>query len=217
LQRVLSPDEHARAARFLNPIHGTQFAVGRGRLREILATELGERPERLPLSFEPDGKPTLSHITKAPHFNLSHTGHCAALAVTRAAPIGIDIETIRPIERDIAQRFFSAAENIVLESYGSSERIKAFYRCWTRKEAFVKARGDGLGFPLDAFDVSLDEATRPRIERIDGQPATDVARWHLHHLAESDIAPSIVGAIALQTLHADDQLIVTIRERFSEE
>ncbi len=195
----LAPEEEARAGRYLNPHHGNQFRAGRGRLREILASYVDQPPASLELTTNPHGKPALASAMSI-SFNLSHTGDVAALAVTRAsvASLGIDIERIRPIERDVASRFFSAAEVTTLEAVPPEDRTEAFYRCWTRKEAVVKALGDGLGYPLDAFDVSLTAAAPPMLLRLADRPVSELARWRLLHLAESDLSPGVIGAIALE-------------------
>ena len=194
----LTPDEEARARRYVNPLHGDQYRAGRGRLREILGGYVNERPAMLPILTSATGKPTLAPGVPLT-FNLSHTRDFAALAVTRApiAALGLDIEAIRPIEHGIAQRFFSAAEVAALEAHSPQTRTEAFYRCWTRKEAFVKAQGEGLGFPLDAFDVSLTADAPPALLRLAGSPAADLARWHLVHLSERDLTPGVIGAIAI--------------------
>ncbi len=211
LARHLSADEEERAARFLSPEHGDQYRAGRGRLREILSRAVGVAPAALRFIIGTAGKPALADLTSAPTFNLSHTSAFAALAVTSApvAALGLDIERIRPIERDIATRFFSAAEVAALDRHPPDARMAAFYRCWTRKEAFVKARGDGLGFPLDAFDVTLDADTPPALLRIAPLTPAEVARWRLVHLAEHQLWPGIVGAIALETSPAASPVRLT--------
>ncbi len=201
LAQHLQPDEEQRAQRFLNPDHGNHYRAGRGRLREILASSVGQPAGALRFSLGPADKPALAGLNDAPAFNLSHTGAFAALAVTRApvTALGLDIERIRPIERDIARRFFSASEVAALEAHPPDARMAAFYRCWTRKEAFVKARGDGLGYPLDAFDVTLEADIPPALLRIASLTPAEVAHWRLIHLADHQLWPGIVGAIALET------------------
>ena len=203
----LSGDERTRAARFLDPAHGAQFTAGRGRLREILATYTGASPDTLQFHYGAAGKPQLTGTSAAPAFNLSHTGDLAALAVTPAHPLGIDIEAVRPLKEDIAERFFSTAEVRALQAHPPSERMAAFTRCWTRKEAFVKATGDGLGFPLDAFDVSIGTGQPPAIQRIAGQNPAEVALWRLLHI---NPAPGIIGAIALRTASTDTPVTLKV-------
>jgi 4'-phosphopantetheinyl transferase len=199
LARHLNPGEEARARRYLSPLHGDQYRAGRGRLREILADMVGRDPASLTFVTGAAGKPALAGIEHPPDFNLSHTEDFAALAVCRTpvAALGIDIERIRPIERDIARRFFSTTEVAALETLPSEAQIAAFYRIWTRKEAFVKATGDGLGFPLDAFDVSL-AAEAPALLRLAGRAALDVASWCMIHLSEADLTAGVIGALAVE-------------------
>ncbi len=217
LARHLSAEEEARANRFLNPAHSDQYRAGRGRLREILAGIVGGDPAALTFVTGAAGKPALAVIGNTPAFNLSHTEDFAALALCRTPvpALGIDIERIRPIERDIARRFFSPAEVAALEALPVEARMAAFYRCWTRKEAFVKAMGDGLGFPLDAFDVSL-AADTPALLRLVGRPAQDVARWQMIHLAEADLTPGVIGAVAVERLSPDIGLVVNKRGRLEQ-
>ena len=150
LSALLSDDERTRASRFLSPKHGASYIAGRGKLREILGDYVKAGPAQLVFAYGGAGKPVLSGIDDAPHFNLSHSGDWAALAVTPRHALGIDVEGLRPFKEDIAGRFFSPAEVVALKAHAPDARVAAFYRCWTRKEAFVKATGDGLGFPLDA-------------------------------------------------------------------
>jgi 4'-phosphopantetheinyl transferase len=214
LARHLNAEEEARAQRFLSPGHGNQYRAGRGRLREILAGVAGGDPAALTFVTGAAGKPSLSDVAHAPAFNLSHTEDFAALAVsgTPVLALGIDIERIRPIERLIARRFFSQSETAALEALPDEARIETFYRIWTRKEAFVKATGDGLGFPLDAFDVSL-AADAPALLRLQGRPAHDVARWQFIHLAETDLTPGVIGAVAVERMSPDTRLVVNKRGR----
>ena len=196
LARLLSDDEQARAARFHFDGDRNRHIVAHGRLREILAARTGAAPERLRFALSSHGKPTLSEPAgPPPHFNLSHAGGLAALALSDQAELGLDIEAIRPLEEDIAGRFFSASEVAAFRALPEADRWPGFYRCWTRKEAVLKSLGDGLSRRLDSFDVTLHEHDPPRIERIDGEP--DAPRtWALLHLAP---APGFVGAIALRT------------------
>jgi 4'-phosphopantetheinyl transferase len=199
LSRHLNAEEETRAKRFLNPVHGDQYRAGRGRLREILAGVAGGEPAALTFVTGAAGKPALLDLADTPSFNLSHTEDFAALAVCRTPglALGIDIERIRPIERDIARRFFSAGEVAALEALPAEARMAAFYRLWTRKEAFVKATGDGLAFPLEDFDVSLS-IDAPALLRLKGRPAAEVARWRLIHLSAADLTPGLVGALAVE-------------------
>jgi len=151
----LASDERARAARFHSARHRDDYIVARGRLREILSIYLGQPPAGIEFTYGPFGKPGL--LIPGVHFNVSHSGALAVYAITRGRSVGIDIEEIRPefSQERIAERFFSAREVGELRSLPEEAQAEAFFRCWTRKEAYVKARGGGLSIPLDSFDVTL--------------------------------------------------------------
>lgn len=159
LQKTLSPDELDRAARFHFPNDQQRFIAARGVLRDILARYLGRSPAELHFSYASFGKPSLASDCAADslQFNLSHSGSIALYAVARQREVGIDLERIEPrlAEDGIAEKFFSRNEVTKLRSLPSSARLQAFFNCWTRKEAYVKARGAGLQIPLESFDVSL--------------------------------------------------------------
>jgi 4'-phosphopantetheinyl transferase len=159
LQKTLSPDELDRAGRFHFPKGQQRFIAARGVLRDILARYLGRSPAELHFSYASFGKPSLASDCAADglRFNLSHSGSIALYTVARQREVGIDLERIEPrlAEDDIAEKFFSRNEIARLHSLPASARLQAFFNCWTRKEAYVKARGAGLRIPLDSFDVSL--------------------------------------------------------------
>ena len=159
LQKTLSPDELERAARFHFPNDQQHFIVARGVLRDILARYLGRSPAELHFSYASFGKPSLAPDFAADslRFNLSHSGSIALYAVACQHEVGIDLERIEPkLANDIAEKFFSRNEVAKLRSLPSSARLQAFFNCWTRKEAYVKARGAGLQISLKSFDVSLE-------------------------------------------------------------
>lgn len=208
LEMLLSDDERKRAARFLAPAHGAEYINGRGRMREILGIYTGQPPEQVAFAYGAAGKPVLVSGDGAPQFNLSHSGGWAALAVTARHSIGIDIEATRPITEDIAERFFSPAEIRAISECEPVERAAAFFRCWTRKEAFVKALGDGLNCPLDSFDVSVADENRPTVQRIAGVDPSELACWRLINFTP---AAKITGAIAVKTGGADDLVAVHFR------
>jgi 4'-phosphopantetheinyl transferase len=184
-QAVLSSDESLRAARFHFPRDRQRFVASRALLRTILASYLATDPNRLSFSYSKKEKPSLgpAHASSNVTFNVSHSGGIALFAFTHRREIGVDVEQVR---RDsdleaIACRFFSAHEQEQLAALPSEEKAEAFFRCWTRKEAYIKATGDGLSLPLSQFDVSLAAgatnallATRP-----DGSEA---GRWLLQEV-----------------------------------
>lgn len=190
--KLLSGDERDRASRFHFDIHRSRFIAARAMLRTILGAYLGQAPEQLTFAYSKHGKPILTGFPL--HFNLSHAESGALLALTRAAPVGTDLEKVRPMADmlEITRRFFSPMEARALADLPVDEMSEAFFRVWTRKEAFVKATGEGLSCPLDSFTVSIDEPAL--LLRIDGDPAA-VTRWSLHHLAP---AAGYVGSVAIR-------------------
>jgi 4'-phosphopantetheinyl transferase len=191
---VLSNDEKARADRFLNPSHGYSFKIAHGRMRGILGQWIGAEPASLAFAVGPNGKPSLTGLAAPPAFNLTHSGALAALAVADAGDIGVDIEEIRPIRENIAERYFSVSEVAQLRALPIAEQDDAFFRCWTRKEAIVKALGDGLTMPLDRFTVDITTDTEAGLQAsFDTEPA---ASWRLLPFRPAD---GYHGAIAVRT------------------
>ena len=191
---VLSADERARASRFVGARDREQFIVGRARLRQILASYLALPPEAVRFSYGKHGKPLLSRYPHAPSFNLSHSGDLAALAVSGCGAVGIDVEQLRPVGTEIGQRFFTDNENAILARMRGRRRVETFFRCWTRKEALVKANGRGLTGGLQLFDVQLarDATSHPLhigVDRPDARP-----KWSLYDLA---LDAGFVGALAV--------------------
>lgn len=194
LRATLTGDELARAARLFDASHQRRFISARGRMRQILASYTGCNPAELAFDVMPGGKPMLCAPHAGLHFNLSHSGSRAALGVCRTAALGIDIEAIREVRDGLARRFFAAGEIAELEALARDQQEVAFFQCWTRKEAFLKATGEGIVRGLDSFEVSLGPNEPARINSIDGDE--DVARaWCLF---EFDPGPGMLGAVALQ-------------------
>jgi 4'-phosphopantetheinyl transferase len=187
-RELLSPCELQRAHRFVFEQHRQRFIAGRAQLRRILATYLALPPEALMFGYGSSGKPALAGPLS---FNLSHSGDVAALAVA-LFDVGIDIECIRPVEDNLAEQVFSAREVTALRSLPQAQWTEAFFACWTRKEAYVKALGDGLRLPLDRFSVSLKPSEPARLLYAAGDP-TESSLWEFHHFT---LAPDLVGAIA---------------------
>jgi 4'-phosphopantetheinyl transferase len=193
LGELLSGDERARAERFHFDRHRRRFTVGRGALRELLGGYLDREPRGIELGYGEKGKPYLPGGEL--RFNLSNSSELALVAVAAEIEVGVDLERLRPLPDalDIAERFFSLPERRVLAAVPEPGREEAFFRCWTRKEAYLKAVGDGLTVALDRFDVTLDAAGEARILALDGDPGR-AARWTLVHL---DPAPGYLGALAV--------------------
>jgi 4'-phosphopantetheinyl transferase len=158
LESVLSPDERARAAGFALERPRHVFVASRAALRSILGSYLDLSPDRAPIVTDPSGKPRLADGDL--RFNLAHSGNLTLIAVTRGCEIGVDVELLRPVDRshEIAARNFHPVELAAVLAADDNENAAAelpavFMRCWTRKEAVLKAVGVGLGYPLDAFDT----------------------------------------------------------------
>jgi 4'-phosphopantetheinyl transferase len=150
---LLSHDEIARAARFRFETHRNAFIACRSILREILAGYLRSDPRSIEFTYNQYGKPLLPNL----FFNLSHSADTAVLAVSRSREVGIDIERIDPnfAAGQIPEHFFSAGEVAALRALPPNEQTDAFFRCWTQKEAYVKAVGLGLSISLASFEVTL--------------------------------------------------------------
>ncbi|MDH3283991.1 MAG: 4'-phosphopantetheinyl transferase superfamily protein [Acidobacteriota bacterium] len=156
LRGLLAEDELARASRFYFEEHRRRFIVARAALRRILGRYLGLDPDRVAFSYEPKGKPAIAGGSDMDlQFNVTHTDDLALYAVTRGRPVGIDVELRRemPEALRIARRFFTADEVDWLRDHRPEERSDAFLTLWTRKEAYVKAIGEGLSCPLNRIDV----------------------------------------------------------------
>jgi 4'-phosphopantetheinyl transferase len=153
LETLLSPQERARAARFHFDRDRHRFIAGRGHLRELLGGMLGVPPAEIKFSYNAYGKPETAGV----RFNVSHSEWMALMAISRSRVVGVDIERKnRAFVNDrIPERFFSPAEVQALRALPEGQQTEAFFNCWTRKEAYVKARGLGLSLALDSFDVSL--------------------------------------------------------------
>jgi len=164
LEATLSPDEGLRADRFHFSRDRRHFVAGRGILRTLLGRYLRRHPRALAFSYGPQGKPELAAGNRSADlqnhpvsFNLSHKDGLAVFVFACSRSLGVDLEAVAkdfPGE-DIARRFFSPRELEELLALPEEARAEAFFLAWTRKEAYVKAGGQGLHIPLDSFDVSL--------------------------------------------------------------
>ncbi len=197
-QEILSNDEKARARRFRFHTDGDRFIAARSSLRTVLARYLRTKPAELKFGVNPFGKPHLApgQDQLGLRFNLSHSHEMALLAVARKRDVGVDIEFMRRdfATDDIAQRFFSRSEVNQLESIASELKTKAFFNCWTRKEAYIKARGEGLSFPLDQFDVSF-APNAPAALLANRRDRKEVSRWSFQALCP---APEYAAALAVE-------------------
>jgi 4'-phosphopantetheinyl transferase len=197
LARTLAPDEEARAQRFHFERDARWYIAGRGILRALLGRYLGVAPGDVRLVYGEHGKPALdgagAHGSRL-RFNATHAQGLALYALAAGAEVGIDVERLRHVDdaERIVERYFAPAEREALRALAMEERDEGFLRCWTRKEAYLKAVGAGLGWPLDQFAVSLDAAEPARLLHVTGD-AAEAARWSLWSL---DPAPGFVGALA---------------------
>ncbi len=198
LEGTLTADECARAERFYFQEHRERFIAGRGLLRNILSRYLDSEPGQLRFRYNSYGKPALTAETGAEGFcfNLSHSYDTALYAVTHGREIGVDIERFRPdveVEK-LAERFFSPREAAVLRALPEDLRKEGFFNCWTRKEAYIKAEGEGMSIPLSAFDVSLTPGEPAALLRSQNSPQ-ETSRWSLQAL---DPKPGYAAALAVK-------------------
>ncbi len=186
----LSEDERARASRFKVEHARGSFIVSRGFLRTILGDALACAPESICFGEGEHGKPFLTgaHAGGDIEFNVSHSGDVFLYAVSWGRTVGVDVEWKKEgldVEA-IARRYFAPAEaRLLLEQAPSEERLSSFYRCWTRKEAYLKAKGTGLTTKLDAFEVTFLPGVPPEIlhTEADGEDATD---WRVFEVPVPD-------------------------------
>ena len=184
---ILSADEQAKANGFHFEIHRSQFVAGRALLRILVSCYLQIQPQLLVFEYGLYGKPTLipEQSQGGIQFNLTHSDALVLYAFTAAREIGIDIERVQlvPDMDQVAARSFSRLEYKTWAKLPDSEKGKAFFRCWTRKEAFVKAIGNGIQYPLDKFDVTLLPGHLPKLTRVESDPLA-VDRWSYMDLPE---------------------------------
>jgi 4'-phosphopantetheinyl transferase len=196
-ESILAEDEVDRANRFHFHNHRERFVTGRGLLRVILSSYLGVPPREIIFTYGSHGKPELKRHDGRPaiQFNLAHSHGTAIYAMTQDRSVGVDVESIQadfPVE-DVAKNFFSVTELTALQALPNTSRTEAFFKCWTRKEAFVKALGEGLSCPLRDFDVSLAPGEPARLLRIGWAPE-ETSRWCM---VDIDAVPGFSGAMVL--------------------
>jgi 4'-phosphopantetheinyl transferase len=197
---ILDLPERERMQRFHFAPDRARYAVAHANLRTILGSYLHQPAGSVRFHDNEFGKPELDHTDPSPsfHFNLSHSRSIALLAVTNGGPVGVDVEEVRPIEPEVADTHFSASERSQLRELQGDAWLAGFYRCWTRKEAILKAEGVGLSHALDSFAVSLlPEETAELLET--RKPFR--YPWRLHDLSPSE---GTIGAVA--TAHSNARL-----------
>lgn len=197
LARLLSSEETIRAERFKFPLDRDRFIVIHGMMRVILGRYARVSPASLRLHTDDNGKPFLPPDDAGLHlfFNLSHSSELGVLAICAVGPVGIDVEKVNEqyADEEIA-RYFSPGEIIALQSLPPESRADGFFHCWTRKEAYLKARGDGLSFPLDQFEVSVAASPSGEWLRVDGDNA-EGKRWRLFSFSPT---PGYLAALVVE-------------------
>ena len=199
LRTFLLEDEVHRADRFRFPKDRNHFTIARGVLRILLSRYLKLEPGHIRFEYNRYGKPAL-HSGIGPFdlkFNLSHSGKLALYAFARCREVGIDIEdTRRRIDQagDIAKRYFSEYENQIFQSLPEDLRREAFFNCWTRKEAYIKARGKGLLLPLDQFDVTLAPGEPAKLLETRDDPL-GISHWTMRAL---NPGPEYIAALVVE-------------------
>jgi 4'-phosphopantetheinyl transferase len=198
---LLDEEELDRFHRFRFEPDRTRFAIAHATVRKILGAYLQTAPDHVLFRTNRFGKPELAGDQQSTplHFNLSHSRSVALLALSKDIEVGVDIEDVHPVERDVAESYFSAAERAALGSLDGNAWVDGFYRCWTRKEAILKGEGVGLNLALDSFDVSL--APGVPAELLDARPTAGFRhRWKLHDLP---IAAGSAAALAAGSSRAE--------------
>lgn len=191
---LLSPEEIHRVRRFHNQQLKRTFILAHGALRILLGNYTNTDAREIQLTYGPQGKPRVD--AEPLDFNISHSGDIALLAFTRGCELGIDIEQVRPLPEmyDIARNFFTPEETEELLLLPIEQRQRAFYRCWTRKEACIKAHGGGLSIPLNSFRVTLAPDISAKFVSLErnGRGTTPLT------LVDLTISPEFVAALAYQ-------------------
>jgi 4'-phosphopantetheinyl transferase len=197
LRGSLSSEERQRADRFRSGHDRSRFVLGRIVARSVLGHCL-QRPARdIQLTLDHWGKPVVATPPEAPlHFNISHSGDHILLALARDRRVGVDVEQVRETKdlNEIAARYFSKAEYLYLQTIPERMRTESFFRCWTVKEAYLKARGEGFKLPLDSFDVAFLPGEMPRLLETRFDPI-DATRWCFRKL---DLGSAYLAVLATE-------------------
>lgn len=204
--KLMKEEERARGARYLRAEVGSRFVAGRGLLRRLLGMYLGTDAAEVEFTFNSFGKPALAakHGAGDLRFNVSHSHDWALIAFTRGRELGVDIERVRPdfATREIAQRFFSPSEARRLIALPAATQTEAFFQCWTRKEGYIKARGEGLSRGLDSFEVAFGPGVDAAVlNALDD--ASPTARWLVLDLQP---AQGFAGALVVERPVAEVRL-----------
>jgi 4'-phosphopantetheinyl transferase len=195
-ERILSSNERQRAGLFQKALDARRYVAARGSLRSLLGTYLMIEPDRLQLTYDALGKPQLADEEAFVSFSVSHSDDWGLLGFSRGHRIGVDLECIRAeIDvKDLAKRFFSPNEFRKLRALPADKQREAFYCGWTRKEAYLKGRAEGLSYGLDRVEVSLAPGEPAIIIKTSDDPNVS-QRWTVQHLSPE---PGYVGAAAVE-------------------
>lgn len=198
LRQLLSANELERSDRFVLEKDKNRYIICRGVLRQLIGQYLELPPQAVIFSYGSYGKPYLAlqpNQLYPLYFNVSHSEDLALIAFAKYQKIGIDLEKVRDIDTaSIVQRFFAPSEVVQLERLPPTLRQEAFFTCWTRKEAFIKARGDGLSFPLKDFEVSVDPRKPPQLLLI-RNAVHEVVHWFMYQITPDD---NYIGTLAIE-------------------
>jgi 4'-phosphopantetheinyl transferase len=198
LEETLSPEEHAAASRFRFQEHRLNYVFAHGVLRDILSRYLAREPSDIRLEADTFGKPFLSDsdARKFLTFNMSHSSEVVVVALACGRQIGVDVEKMRPLNdlAGIAESNFTPQERAFLSHHRPENQGCAFFRCWVRKEAYIKAVGRGLSIPLNTFDTSIPEGQAGRLLPHTAD-APEAKRWWL---ADLDVPAGYSGAVAVE-------------------
>jgi 4'-phosphopantetheinyl transferase len=183
-ESLLDDQERARSRRFVHRVDRSRFVIAHAALRLVLARSIGVDPAAIRYDHGVHGKPRLARDLRRLEFNLSHSQELALLAVTRDRPVGVDVECMRVMSGgvlELSETPFSDTEREALRALPPAERRTGFFRCWTRKEALIKATGEGLNRDLDSFDVDVGPRCESALLQIDGRIGED-AGWLVRDL-----------------------------------
>ena len=200
LMALLSNDEQIKADRYRFENLRRRYVIGRATLRNLLGVYLNRAPEALHFAYNDHGKPSLANDDNGLNFNVSHSGEIMLAAFVLNSEIGIDVETV---QQDIdymaiGQRWFSELEHNTLLALPEHERVVAFFRAWSRKEAYVKALGAGLSYPLSRFSVTMDATSPAFLEHPDSLQETK--SWQIHDI---EISSAYSAAVAIKAARWD--------------
>jgi 4'-phosphopantetheinyl transferase len=192
--RILSKEELHRARKFHFQKDSEKYIIGRALLRWILSQYTSIEPQDIEFTYTPYGKPVLQNSRNF-NFNVSHSNDVLLVALTADADVGIDVEYIREDfnNEDIADQYFSQTEAAALRVLPECDKALGFYLCWTRKEAYIKAKERGLSLSLKQFDVSVSPGDPPRLLRTTFD-RSESERWNLYDLTPAE---NYAGAVAI--------------------